>query len=181
MIDIKFQFPDLIGKLKKNKERIELFIAAQMQTNRAMLFEHSGEYNGHPKWAPLKFRNGKPLLLRGTLRKSIAPPNDGKRPVHGPNGIVEYKSGKVKIGTKLAYASIQNNGGVVKAKNAKALKIPMPKGEKGTDASKAQGKFMFRKSVNIPARNFNEVNQQDKQEFREALKNVLVEILNEPA
>jgi phage gpG-like protein len=182
-LTVKFKFPKLENRIKKNHKRIEQFVAAAMQTNRALLFEHSGEYSGHQKWAPLKFRNGKPLLLRGTLRKSIAPQNDGLTPKQGDNGIIEYRSGIVKIGTRLAYAAIQNNGGVIKAKNAKALKIPLPQGKMATKEGKAaaekNGKFMFRKSVTIPARNFDSITPQDRDEFETALKAVLAEVLKD--
>jgi phage gpG-like protein len=168
MIVAKFKFPHLEDKIKKNRHRIEMFIAATMQTNRALLFDSEGAANGHKKWATLKFRTGKPLLLRGTLRKSIGPTNDGKRPKQGPNGIVEYANGVVKIGTSLAYAAPQNFGAVVSAKKAKALKIPL-----------GPGKYMFRKSVTIPARNFNSISPEDKQEFNEALAQVCAEVLRE--
>lgn len=166
VLEVKFKFPRLDERLKKNRKRIEQFIAAAMQTNRALLFDQSGEYNGHEKWAPLKFRTGKPLLLRGNLRRSIAPQNDGVRPKQGDNGIVEFRNGIVKIGTKVKYASIQDQGGIVRAKNAKALKIPLEKG------------FIFRKSVEIPARNFSSITPEDRQEFNDAMKAVLVEVLS---
>jgi phage gpG-like protein len=178
----KFKFPALDARLRKNKDRIYQFIAAQMQTNRALLFDAAGNYNGHKPWAPLKFRSGKPLSARGTLRKSIGPSNMGDKPKMGSNSIVEYKSGIVKIGTNLAYAAIHNNGGVVRAKKAKALKIPLPSGAKATDASKglrkSEGNFIFRKSVTIPQRNFDEITPQDRQEFNEALGAVLKEVLS---
>jgi phage gpG-like protein len=181
MIDLKFYWPRLEERVRKNQERIEMFIAAQMQTNRALLFDHSGDYNGHKPWAPLKFRNGKPLLLRGTLRKSIGPQNDGKRPGRGENSIVETSNGIVKIGTSLAYASIHNQGGKIVAKQAKALKIPIPGGKGATDVAKSirknEGSFIFRKSVQIPKRNFDEITDQDRVEFNEAMKAVLKEVI----
>ncbi len=168
ILEVKFKFPKLDQRIKKNHKRIEQFLAAAMQTNRALLFDAEGEYSGHQKWAPLKLRTGKILSKRGNLRRSIGPSNDGVRPVQSDNGIIEYRNGLVKIGTKLAYAAIQNNGGIIKAKTAKALKIPLD-----------NGKFMFRKSVTIPERNFDSITQQDRQEFSESLKNILVEVLTD--
>lgn len=171
VLTIKFKFPKLDERIKKNRKRIQEFMAAAMQTNRALLFDHEGAYSGHKKWAPLKMRSGKILSKRGNLRKSIAPSNDGKHPTMSNNGIVQYKSGIVKIGTNIAYAAIQNNGGIIKAKNAKALKIPI-EGGKG---------YIFRKKVTIPARNFNEITPEDQVEFNEALKAILVEVLTDGA
>lgn len=171
VLSVKFKFPRLEERIKKNHHRIEQFIAAAMQTNRALLFEHEGEYSGHKKWAPLKMRTGKILSKRGTLRKSIGPPNDGNRPVQSDNGIVEFKSGIVKIGTRLAYASMQNEGAVIVAKNAKALKIPLEGGKN----------FIFRKKVTVPARNFDSITEEDREEFEMAMKAILVEVLKDAA
>lgn len=179
VLDIKYHFPDLAKKVKKNRRRIEEFMAATMQTNRALLFNHEGAYSGHKKWKPLKFRNGKPLMARGTLKKSIGPQNDGKRPRRGPNSIVEFQNGIVRVGTSLKYAGIHNRGGVVQARHAQALKIPMPSGAKATDEAKEHGKVMFRKSVKIPKRNFSDITPEDKREFTEALVAVVSEVLSE--
>lgn len=134
MIDIKFTFPDMLGALQKNMEEINLFIAANMQTNRAMLFDAEGAYNGHEKWAPLKFRRGRILQDRGTLKKSMGPTNDGSHPVRTKDGILQMQGETVTIGTTLAYAQLMNDGtkklsgGVITPVRAKALKIPAPPG-----------------------------------------------------
>lgn len=165
-LTIKFKFPKLDERIKKNHHRIEQFIAASMQTNRALLFDHEGQYSGHKAWAPLKLRTGKILSKRGNLRRSIGPGNDGHRPVQSDNGIVEYKNGVVKIGTSLAYAKIQNDGGIIKAKKAKALKIPLE-----------NGGYIFRKKVEIPARNFSDITPEDRDEFEQSMKAILKEVL----
>jgi phage gpG-like protein len=169
VLKVKFNFPKLDIRLKKAHHRIEQFLAASMQTNRALLFDHEGAYSGHKKWAPLKLRSGKILSKRGNLRRSIGPPNDGVRPVQSDNGIIEYRNGIVKIGSNLAYASVQNDGAVIKAKSAKALKIPI-------EGSKD---FLFRKKVTIPARNFDSITPEDKEEFTQSLKAILVEVLQD--
>lgn len=134
LVGIQFKFPNWEQKLKRAQEEINLFIAANMQTNRGMLFDAEGGRNGHKKWAPLVFRNGMILSKRGTLRKSLAPQNDGHRPGAGPDGVVRFSGATITIGTQLAYARIMNDGtaklpgGVIRAKNAQALKIPVEPG-----------------------------------------------------
>lgn len=261
MLQIDFKFPDWAAKIKKNEERINLFIAAQVQTNRGLLFDAEGSYNGHPAWAPLKFRQGQVLSQRGTLRKSIAPYNSKGRP--GPDGIVQFQGDTITIGTTLLYARMMNEGtekmpgGVLKPKNAKALRIPLPSGAGASqiakelragkisksiqkqkdkialaearfaktkqrfakqvkkdrdtsatsktwdkqadsiymqksklaklearrqqilDSGKGGEKFIFRKSVRIPARNFTDWNTMDQQELDAALLNLITGILNE--
>lgn len=168
MLDVKFKFPKLDGVLKKNHERIEMALAATMQTNRSLLFDAEGNANGHKKWKPLVFREGKPLLKTGTLRKSIAPRNDGLRPGHSDGSVVRFNNGVVTIGTSLAYAKIQNEGGIIRAQNKKALKIPT-----------GDGNYIFRKKVEIPARDFTSITPADEQEFGETLLNVMIQILGE--
>lgn len=171
-VEMKFEFPNLSEKLRRKVQEVYVFMAATMQTNRGMLFDQEGAYNGHPKWAPLKFRQGQILSDRGTLRKSLAPvPSLG---VPGTDGIVMIAPDNITIGTKLYYAAMMNwgttglSGGVLKPVRAKALKIPDGKGG-----------FMFRKSVKIPARHFDEWNDADQQEMEEALANKLASILND--
>ena len=77
-------------------------------------------------------------------------------------------------------------GGVLRAVNAQALKIPLPSGKSATDLTKelrksANGdkdKFIFRKSVKIPARPFDDWTLEDEAELSEALRNKLIEVLN---
>lgn len=194
MIEIKLKFPKFDEELRRRKKEIFEVLAATMQTNRAMMFDKDGEDNGKEKWAPLKFRNGRPLQNRGTLRKSFAPMNDGIRPGKSQGTIVKYNLPVVTIGTNLAYAELMNDGttkmpnGVLKATRAQALKIPLPKGSKATDGAKALRKgavkdddgnaFIFRKSVRIPARKMDVVTEMDEREYAEALQNYISEILS---
>lgn len=172
-IDLKLTFPNLGERFKKHQRDIMLVLAASMQTNRAMMFDKDGADNGKPKWEPLKLRKGRPLQKTGTLRKSFAPTNDGIRPGHGIDSIVKTQGRTATIGTKLLYAGMMNDGtakmpgGVLRPVRAKALKIPLE-----------GGKFMFRKSVKIPARPMNTVTQQDEQEWSETLANYMSEILS---
>lgn len=177
ILDLTLKFPDWENKIKRHRDDIDLFIAAMMQTNRAQLFDQEGAYNGHDKWKKPVFRDGMALSDRGTLRKSIGPRNDGVHPSRFEGSIVKISGETITIGTSIAYAKINNDGGKVVAKNAKALKIPVPSGTKGA-VKLDNGTFLFRKSVNIPARNFSDLNDQDKQELDEALTNYLVDLLN---
>lgn len=174
MIEIKFQMPDLYGELMKRKPEIDLAMAAAMQANRGMLFDSEGKYNGREGWAPLKWRSGMILSKRGVLRKSIAPPGMTGRA--GNDGIVEFNNETVTIGTRLGYARMMNDGtvkmpgGVLRPVKAKALKIPAPGNKKG--------KFIFRKSVKIPARPFDDWTQQDEDELLLVLTEKVAQVLN---
>lgn len=189
MIDIRLSFPDLAKKLKANETEIYKFVAAQIQTNRGMLFDREGAYNGHDKWAPLAFRQGQILSKRGVLRKSLAPINANG--TAGSNGYVTYRGDEVTVGTNLFYAAMMNYGttrmpgGVMRPTKAKALMIPIPGGKEATAAAKGiraglkgKPKFIFRKYVRIPARVYNDWNQQDQDEISEALMNKIIEVLS---
>lgn len=140
-VDIRFTFPDWAGKVAAHEAELRLLQAALIQTNRGMLFDAEGAYNNHDKWAPLKFRNGQILSRRGKLRKSIAPYNP--RGQAGPDGIVRFAGDMIVVGTRLLYASMMNDGtaklpgGVLKPKNAKALRIPLPEGESANETTRA--------------------------------------------
>jgi phage gpG-like protein len=145
LIDIQFEFPDWAGKLKRKEKQLQLFIAAQIQFNRGMLFDHEGAWNGRSRWPGLTFRNGQILSKRGTLRKSIAPFNAKGTP--GPDGIVQFAGDTITVGTKLMFARMMNDGtakmpgGVLRPVRAKALKIPIPEGKSaGPAAHKIQEK-----------------------------------------
>lgn len=200
MIDIKFKFPDWQAKLKNAEKELNLFIAAQIQFNRGMLFDKEGAYNGRPRWKDLKFRRGQILSKRGDLRKSIAPYNP--KGIPGQNGIVQFAGDVITVGTKLMKARLMNDGtakmpgGVLRPVRAKALMIPLPEGKNATDLAKnlrktattikrkrlyqetKTQKVIFRKSVRIPARPFDTWNQQDQDELNAALKNKLMQVLN---
>lgn len=197
MIGIDWYFPDWDAKIKRARNEINLFIAAQIQTNRGMLFDQEGAYSGHKKWAPLKFRRGQILSKSGKLRKSIAPLN--AKGQAGTDGIVRFQDDFVYVGTMVAYARLMNDGttkmpgGVLRAKNAKALKIPVSSSEiaklnktkpkeikeqLGVKGSKKEGEFIFRKSVKIPAREFDTWTREDENELSGALRNKLLQVLN---
>lgn len=158
---------------KKNQQEIMLGLAASMQTNRSMMFDKDGADNGKPKWAPLVLRQGRPLQKTGTLRKSMAPMTINGKPGKSAGTVLLIEGNRVTIGTTLLYAGMMNDGtakmpgGVLRPKQAQALKIPIE-----------GGKFMFRKSVKIPARRMNEITELDKAEFSETMANHIASILN---
>lgn len=185
-VDIKFDMPKLSPILRKNKQRLLLAFAAAIQTNRGMMFDKEGAYNGHKKWAPLKFRNGQILTDTGTLRKSIAPTNPKGTP--GQDGIVQFSGDTIKVGTRLFYAAMMNwgttklPGGVLRPKNAQALRIPLPSGKGATPGAKGlrkqSGDHIYRKSVRIPARRFDEWNEEDQQEIDATVANLIAVLLD---
>lgn len=178
MLKIELTLPDFAEKFRSMMPEITTVLAATMQTNRAMMFDKDGADNGKPSWAPPKWREGgRPLQNTGTLRKSFAPQNDGITPGHGRDGIVRIEGTKAVIGTKLVYAGMMNDGttkmpgGVLKAKQAQALRFPAPPG--------SDDKFMFRKSVKIPARQMDLITAEDEAEFADTLANYIAGRLNE--
>lgn len=190
-VDFKFDanLPDFTTKLKAALPEIRLFIAANMQTNRGMLFAKSGKYNGHEGWAKPKFRDGQPLKARGTLAQSIGPRvTNPQRPVRNKGGIVRIAGDVVQIGSSLIYAAMMNwgttglPGGVLKPKNKQALAFPLPRGKKATGAAKSaltgsKGGMMIVKSVKIPARRFDTWTTQDEEEINIALRGKIYQVL----
>lgn len=79
-------------------------------------------------WAKLRFRKGKPLRDKGTLRASFSAKADATG---------------VTVGTKLKYAPTHQFGAEIVPKNGKFLVFPGPGGRK-----------IFAKKVNVPARPF---------------------------
>lgn len=182
-IDIKCVFPQLVGKFAKARGEVMLFAAAQLQTNRGLLFDAQGARNGGKRWPKPLFRNGMTLASRGTLRKSLGV--DGHV---GPGGVLRLTGSKIIIGSQLIYASMMNwgttklPGGVLRAKTGKMLRIPVPSGKRATPAAKAirrdEGAFIFRKWVRIPERRFDVLTKTDMREIGKALSAKVAEVLN---
>lgn len=222
MIKVKVEGKTLSDILKENKTNIYKFIIANVHENRGELFDRSGDMPGHEPWAPLwplgRRAGEKPLLDRGTLRKSLGPGS--------PGGYAVVQGSQIIIGTRLKYAKLMNWGttkmpdGKLKAKRAQALKIPVGKDveaplkvtknsiEKRLQSLQSKmasaknrnkkrlsqqiqtlklqiknrtyktGKFIFRKSVRIPARRFDIWTEEDNKELMSALKIEVARILN---
>jgi phage gpG-like protein len=196
VIGMTLSFPDLSAKLQASAAKIRQELVVAMQTNRGMLFDAEGAYNGHEPWKQLLLRAGQILASRGVLKKSLAPGNTSGQA--GDGGYVRADQQMVTIGTDVAYASTMNwgttrmPGGVMRPTNAQALRIPIPEGKRATETAKQIGKgrkrsedartgkdqkFMFVKSVKIPARRFDNMTPQDARDFRDALEAALVEAL----
>jgi phage gpG-like protein len=62
------------------------------------------------KWASLKIRSGKPLQKTGRLKGSIKTSFDNR---------------SANVGTNLKYATLQNDGGTIRPKQARRLYIPL--------------------------------------------------------
>ena len=71
MINLELQITDFMAIFESRKDDIMDVLAAAMQTNRAMMFDQDGADNGKQAWAPLKWRRGRPLQKRGTLRNPL--------------------------------------------------------------------------------------------------------------
>lgn len=127
LIGIEWRFPKFLDKLQQQLNNINLFIAANLQTNRGLMFDTSNE--GRTQWAPLRLRDGQPLSQRGPLRQSFGPSNDGVRPKLNKGSIVKLSDDVVTIGTSLKYAVVHNEGAVIRPKKSKFLWIPIPAGK----------------------------------------------------
>lgn len=173
MIKIELKFPDLGETFKKHQRDILMVLAASIQTNRSMMFDKDGADNGKDRWAPLVLRKGRPLQKSGALRKSWGMSADGIRPGKQEGTVLRYYGKNVTVGTSLAYAPMMNDGttklpgGVLRPVRAQALKIPLE-----------NGKFMFRKSVKIPARPMDTITKEDELEFSETVSNYISDILS---
>lgn len=155
--EITLHMPDFRGAAERIKRELPGLIAATLQTQRGMVFDTSGTYNGRPGWPELRCRDGQPLKDRGTLSQSMGPQNDGVHPGHSVGSIVRLSDGLVTIGTDIAYAAIQNYGGVIVPVRAKALRFM------------CHGKVVFRKRVRIPARTFNDFTAADVTELEDTV------------
>jgi phage gpG-like protein len=112
-----------------------------------------------PGWLPLKVRKGMPLQKTGLLKRSVTT-------VGAPGNVHRVEGQSIIYGTNLDYAAVQNFGGTITPKNAKALFIPIskkgervgpikdPKDRKGKDKLVYGKDFVLAKSVRVPARPF---------------------------
>lgn len=158
-VRFKFDFPDLKSLVERERENLKLLQAATMQTQRGMLFDQEGAYNGHQRWPDLQFRSGQILSRGGArgLRGSIAPRNNGKAPGRGSHTILEMMSSgammSVTIGSSLIYAETHDQGATIHAKPGKYLKIPLPVGQWANEKTRGIQKHQAaRKSADLAAK-----------------------------
>lgn len=192
-VSISITMPDWGRLARELQPEANNLVAATLQTQRAMIFDSGGRYNGRPGWEPLKFRSGQILKDTGTLSKSMGPQNTGMVPSKGVNSIVRFQGNLVTIGTTLGYAPMMNwgttglPGGVLRAKApGGVLAIPLPGGKSATPAAKGIAKgskgpgraYLFAKFVRIPARRFDEITAQDEQEITETLAAFIADKIN---
>lgn len=164
-VEITVRMPDFRGMARQIKKEIPGLIAATLQTQRAMIFDQEGAYNGRSKWPDLKCRQGQILKDRGTLSRSIGPANDGIHPGRMTGSVVRLSDTVVTIGTTIAYASVHNNGAVIEPVKAKALRF------------KCGGRWRFSKRVRIPARTFNDFTDQDVTELEDTIANYIASVI----
>jgi phage gpG-like protein len=176
LVAIDFRMPDYLERYRQHFRRILVGIASDIQTNRGLLFDAEGAYNGHNKWQNLasgknlkKAKNGLQVrqILRktGTLKNSIGPDNPDGSP--GKEGYVrfegDFKNAVVKVGTNVAYARIHNEGGTIQ--------------HPGTDNGFGRGIKIKAHAIRIPKRNFTDWNDADAKNMKLFLKNML-DVLN---
>lgn len=205
-VTVRSNIKSWAARYKNQLNQLYLFTAAQMQTNRGMLFLYSGNYNGHETWKAPRLRDGKPLRDRGTLQKSIGPITRAKtgivKPSWNEGTIIRFSGDTVTIGTSLKKAEILNKGGTILPKKGRFLWIPLTGNKKSQTEEvaaamkehKKTGKaslghapivrlkngkfFMLAKKVVIPPRRFDIFNQNDKDELTAALTNETARVLN---
>lgn len=92
-----------------------------------LTFRRSTAPNG-TRWAPLKLRQGQPLVDSGRLRASITS---------------KVQDREVVVGTNVQYARVHQFGATIRPKRAKLLRFP-----------NGAGGFAFARQVTVPARPF---------------------------
>nr|DAX50181.1 MAG TPA: virion morphogenesis protein [Caudoviricetes sp.] len=127
-----------------NKGEMLEEVAFYMENEMRKRFDTETDYQGN-KWEKLKLREGKILSDTGMLKGSL--------------GTAEIKGNTVTVFSNLVYAKIHDEGGVIKAKNFKALHWKI-----------GEEKY-FAKSVTIPKRQFSGVSDKNKED--------LIKIINE--
>ena len=167
-LKIEFKFPKWFEAISAHEDQLLDEVAATILTNRAQMFDAGGASNGHQAWEPLKLRKGVPLSDTGTLRRSLSPGGANGKP--GPGGVVKKTRDIVSISTTIAYAAIQNQGGIIRPTQKSVLSWKVGK------------RRYFAKKVEIPARPFlgnKSWNQQDQDEVNQVLSAKIARILNE--
>ena len=192
-VAIEMKFPKLRARLLSKRSELALFLAAQVQTNRGLLFMSEGSRNGGDKWKKPLLRSGRALQKSGALRKSLAP-GTGRA---GPFGVVRILGDNVVVGTRVKYAQIVNKGGTFTAAPGKAFRIPIPGGKGASPTAKAirsgliqtnrglrraglsprPTNVIFRTRITIPARRFDILTVKDKKEIAIAYQNKVAELL----
>ena len=174
------------NKLDKHGKTILLqSIVALLLEQRFEIFKNEG---GEEKWEPLpqESENIRINKIRDTRIKNLAKKgkpipdkmNIGKKSIKilqdkgilrqsftnasGAGNAYRYSyvtEDEAAIETHLPYAAIQNFGGTIKPKNARALSFP-----------NSRGKMVFARSVTIPARPFNKISKSNEKEIEKLIQ-----------
>lgn len=177
---VEVAIPDFSAKALKAVQQLPLLIAATVQTQRGMIFNREGAYNGRNKWEPLKFRKGQILKDRGTLSKSIAPAHSPTKPGKAEGSIVEMRPDVVSVGTDIAYAIVHEEGRTIKPKTPGGLlhfQVPTYVKTKAGKWKQTGTRWIHAHQVTIPARPFGDATQQDADELAETLSNYYTSLL----
>lgn len=180
-VTIKWDFPDLKGRLDDALPRLGKLLASVLQTQRGMIFDSEGKHNGRQGWKPLKHRQGQILSLTGTLRKSVGP--TGIPGQAGEGGYVQIKGTladqEVFLGTQIKYAAIHNFGGTIHHPGTdKGFGPKRYVRRAGGGYRKIGGVRIPPHAIKIPKRPFMDLTELDRLEVQMTLKRAIVRILN---
>lgn len=179
-VNVDIQMPDFTASSLKALMDLPLLIAATVQTQRGMIFDNEGAYNGRPRWEPLKFRQGQILKDKGTLSKSIAPQNNGIKPSRAEGTILESAGDMVRVGTKIPYAETHELGATIKPKQPGGLlhfQVPVYTTTKSGKTKQKGTRWIHAHQVVIPARPFGNITDQDANELAETIANYYESII----
>lgn len=179
-VSVDIRMPDFDRKQMWMLRVVPMLIAASVQTQRGLIFQHEGQWNGRSKWAPLKFRDGQILKDTGTLSKSIAPKHSPDKPGRENGTILEAHNDIVSVGTDIAYAIIHEEGRVYHGTPEMPLAFPAPiyKVSSKTGKKRKSGEYwIFCQKIVIPARPFGDVTQMDADEIAQTLANRFTAVL----
>lgn len=153
MIEIKIddkEVQELLKKLAAKGSNLTPVMQVIGQTIRASVLKNF-EVGGRPAWKKslrADMHGGQTLVDSSNLKNSIN---------------VKASGNRVEVGTNKIYAAIHQFGGRITAKNKPYLKFML------------NGKFVSKKEVNIPARPFLLVQDEDIVEIKSVIENYLTE------
>jgi phage gpG-like protein len=194
LVSCDIKIPKFEEMLMQQIGRIQIAIASDIQTNIAQRFNNQGAFNGHERWKDLKtglnlkkagngLKSRQVLKKTGALKNSIAPQAaDGQA---GPEGYVQFsgdlRTPVVKVGTRIKYARIHNDGGVIEhpgTQHGFGVKGKVYKARKNKRRHVGRGLTVGPYQIKIPKRNFTDWNATDNDNLQKTLKNTIEEILN---
>ena len=142
---VSTSFKEKLRSINKNEMMDE--VAFYMENEMRKRFDTETDYEGND-WEKLKLRKGKILSDTGALKGSL--------------GIAKIEGNSVSVFSNLVYAKIHDEGGVIKAKNVKALHWKIGKDK------------YFAKSVTIPKRQFSGISDKNKEDLKKIINDYLI-------